>query len=183
VPFNGAACQRQACAAPDAADGTALADAGKEALPAPPGVSDAHVPNILQRDFCATVSVQKWGTDITELNVKEHKLYLSACLDLYNGDIVAHRMARRPVFKRVSCLLEAVFPRVAEAAGLMLYSDPGLALQDAAVPGNAGTQSMSRKGNCFDHAAMESFCGTLKAEFFHLARIVSIAQPETGVDG
>jgi putative transposase len=43
------------------------------------------------------------------------------------------------------------------------------------------TQSMSRKGNCFDNAAMESFFGTLKAEFFHLAKIDDITQLEAGV--
>ena len=43
------------------------------------------------------------------------------------------------------------------------------------------TQSMSRKGNCFDNAAIESFFGTLKAEFFHLAGFDSIAHLEAGV--
>jgi putative transposase len=44
------------------------------------------------------------------------------------------------------------------------------------------TQSMSRKGNCFDNAAIESFFGTLKAEFFHLAEFNSVAQLEAGVN-
>ena len=54
-----------------------------------PGTSDAHVPNVLQRDFCATAPNQKWATDVTEFNVSGQKLYLSACMDLYNGEIVA----------------------------------------------------------------------------------------------
>lgn len=62
-----------------------------------PGVSDAHVPNVLQRDFNATAPNQKWATDVTEFKVNGRKLYLSACMDLYNGEIVAYRMARRPV--------------------------------------------------------------------------------------
>jgi transposase InsO family protein len=41
-------------------------------------------------------------TDVTEFNVHGQKLYLSACMDLYNGEIIAHRMARRPVFDLVS---------------------------------------------------------------------------------
>ena len=56
-----------------------------------PGMCDAHVPNVLQRDFCATSPNQKWATDVTEFNVNGHKLYLSACMDLYNGEIVAYR--------------------------------------------------------------------------------------------
>ena len=62
-----------------------------------PGVSDVHVPNVLQRDFCATAPNQKWATDITEFNVRGHKLYLSACMDLYNGEIIAYRIARSRV--------------------------------------------------------------------------------------
>ena len=151
----------------------------------PPGVSDEHVPNILQRDFCATVPVQKWVTDITEFNVKGHKLYLSACMDLYNGEIVAHRMARRPVFELVSGTMEAAFPRAEGIAGLILHSDQGWQYKmrpyRAMLARYGITQSMSRKGNCFDNAAMESFFGTLKAEFFHLAKIDDITQLEAGV--
>ena len=67
-----------------------------------PGVSDVHVPNVLQRDFFAKAPNQKWVTDVTEFKVHGQKLYLSACMDLYNGEIIAHRMARRPVFDLVS---------------------------------------------------------------------------------
>ena len=42
------------------------------------GINDAHVLNVLQRDFCATAPNQKWVTDVTESNVNGHKLYLSA---------------------------------------------------------------------------------------------------------
>ena len=47
-----------------------------------PGVSDVHVPNVLQRNFLASAPNQKWVTDITEFNARGHKLYLSACMDL-----------------------------------------------------------------------------------------------------
>lgn len=60
------------------------------------GMSDAHVHNVLQRNFCATAPDQKWVTDVTEFNVNGQKLYLSTCMDLYNGEIIAHRMAKRP---------------------------------------------------------------------------------------
>ena len=43
------------------------------------GMSNAHVPNVLQRDFCATAPNQKWATDVTEFNANGHKLCLSAC--------------------------------------------------------------------------------------------------------
>lgn len=60
-----------------------------------PGVSNARVPNVLQRDFFAKAPNQKWGTDVNEFNVNGQKLYVSACMDLYNSKIIAHRMARR----------------------------------------------------------------------------------------
>lgn len=46
------------------------------------GMSDEQVPNVLERDFCATAPNQKWATDVTEFNVHGNKLYLSACMDL-----------------------------------------------------------------------------------------------------
>lgn len=52
-----------------------------------------HVPNILRRDFFAEAPSQKWVTDVTDFNVYGQKLYLSACMDLYNGEVIAHRMA------------------------------------------------------------------------------------------
>lgn len=76
-----------------------------------PGMNDAHIANVLQRDFCATAPNQKWATDITEFNLSGHKLYLSACMDLYSGEIVAYRMARRPIFEMVSRMLEAALLR------------------------------------------------------------------------
>jgi len=90
-----------------------------------PRVSDARVPNILQRDFCATAPSQKWATDVTEFNVSGHKLYLSACIDLYNGEIVAYRMARRAVFEMVSSMLEVALSRASCASGLIVHSDQG----------------------------------------------------------
>ncbi|MFC7421911.1 IS3 family transposase, partial [Iodobacter arcticus] len=59
-------------------------------------------PNILQLQFSADKPNQKWVTDVTEFNVQGEKLYLSPVLDLYNGEIIAFEMARRPVFALVS---------------------------------------------------------------------------------
>lgn len=149
------------------------------------GQCDVHVPNVLQRNFCATAPAQKWATDITEFSVNGQKLYLSACMDLYNGEIVSHLMARRPVFELVTNTIEAALPRLEGAAGVVLHSDQGwhykMPPYRAMLARHGVTQSMSRKGNCYDNAGIESFFGTLKAEFFHLAKIGSLAQLEVGV--
>ena len=150
-----------------------------------PVANDALIPNALQRDFSATAPNQKWATDVTEFNVSGHKLYLSACMDLYNGEIVAYRMARRPVFEMVSGMLEAALSRTSCAAGLIVHSDQGwhykMQPYRAMLVRRGVKQSMSRKGNCFDNAAIESFFGTLKVEYFYLERPKSIDTLEAGV--
>lgn len=149
------------------------------------GVIDAHVPNVLQRDFCATAPNRKWVTDVTEFNVNGHKLYLSACMDLYNGEIIAHRMARRPVFELVSSTLQAALSRTECALELIVHSDQGwhykMQPYRTMLASRGVVQSMSRKGNCFDNAVIESFFGTLKAEYLHLALPNSVDDLETGV--
>ena len=150
-----------------------------------PGMSDAHVPNVLRRDFCATAPNQKWATDVTEFNVRGQKLYLSACMDLYCGEIVSYRMARRPVFELVSGTLETALSRAKSTADLIVHSDQGwhykMQPYRAMLASHGVKQSMSRKGNCFDNAAIESFFGTLKAEYFHLDKPDSIDALEAGV--
>lgn len=149
------------------------------------GISDEHVPNVLQRDFCATAPNRKWATDVTEFSVNGHKLYLSACMDLYNGEIIAHRMARRPVFELVSSTLQTALSRIRCTTELVVHSDQGwhykMKPYRAMLARRGVKQSMSRKGNCFDNAAIESFFGTLKAEYFHLAAPDSIDALEAGV--
>jgi transposase InsO family protein len=151
-----------------------------------PGMSDVQVPNVLQRDFCATAPNQKWATDITEFNVNGYKLYLSACMDLYNGEIIAHRMARRPVFDLVSGTLGAALSRAGHINELTVHSDQGwhykMQPYRTMLARCGVTQSMSRKGNCLDNAVIESFFGTLKAEYFYLATIESIEALEADVN-
>ncbi len=131
------------------------------------GIGDAQIPNVLQRDFAATAPNQKWSTDITEFNVNGQKLYLSACMDLYNGEIIAHRMTRSPIFELVAGTLQAALSNAEETAQLTVHSDQGwhykMQPYRAMLTRRGVTQSMSRKGNCFDNAVIESFFGTLKA--------------------
>jgi putative transposase len=149
------------------------------------GVSDVHVPNVLQRNFFATAPDQKWVTDITEFNLNGQKLYLSACMDLYNGEIIAHCMARRPVFELVSGTLRAALSLSGCTTGLIVHSDQGwhykMQPYRTMLAHRGVTQSMSRKGNCFDNAVIKSFFGTLKAEYLQLAMPSSIEVFEAGV--
>lgn len=143
-------------------------------------------PNVLDRQFQAEGPNQKWVTDITEFNIDGQKLYLSPIMDLYNGEIVAYQTSRRPVFSLVKRMLQQAFARLKKSDRPLLHSDQGWHYQHPAyralLAGQALTQSMSRKGNCLDNAAMESFFGTLKAEYFHLHRFDTIEQLQQGLD-
>ncbi|WP_459872817.1 IS3 family transposase [Halomonas shantousis] len=143
-------------------------------------------PNVLDRQFQAPGPNQKWVTDITEFNIDGQKLYLSPIMDLYNGEIVAYQTGRRPDLSLVKRMLHQAFGRLKNSDRPLLHSDQGWHYQHPAyralVAGQALTQSMSRKGNCLDNAAMESFFGTLKAEYFHLSRFDTVEQLQQGLD-
>jgi hypothetical protein len=142
-------------------------------------------PNVLERQFDAESPNQKWVTDVTEFNVRGEKLYLSPVLDLYNGEIVAYQMARRPLIDMVGTMLKKAFGRLKQSDKPILHSDQGWQYQMAVyrrlLANRSITQSMSRKGNCYDNAAVESFFGTLKAKFFYLNKFDNLDELEVGI--
>lgn len=142
-------------------------------------------PNELQRQFKAEAANQKWVTDVTEFNVAGEKLYLSPVLDLYNGEIVAFETNKRPVFELVSSMLKKALAKLGPADKPMLHSDQGWQYRMPAYQRQLRErnlmQSMSRKGNCHDNAAMESFFGVLKTEFFYLNNFDSVDALQDGL--
>jgi transposase InsO family protein len=114
------------------------------------GMSDAQVSNVLERDFCATAPNQQWATDVIEFNVNGDRLYLSACMDLYNGQIIAHQMARRPVYELVASTLQVALSRSECTAGLIVHSDQGwhykMQPYRALLAQRGVKQNMSRRG-------------------------------------
>ena len=145
----------------------------------------AKVPNILSRQFQAQRPNQKWVTDVTEFNIQGEKLYLSPVMDLYNGEIVSYTLQQQPHFSLVSSMLKKALAKLSCKDSPLLHSDQGWQYQMPAYQRQLAerglTQSMSRKGNCLDNAAMESFFGTLKSEFFYLNRFESIEQLQAGI--
>jgi transposase InsO family protein len=149
------------------------------------GAIGRAAPDVLQRQFKAPLPQQKWVTDVTEFNVNGEKLYLSPVMDLYNGEIISYQTARRPTFDLVSKMLKKAFNKLTSQARPVLHSDQGWQYQMPAykrlLQAHAVTQSMSRKGNCLDNAAMESFFGTLKTEFFYLSKFTCLDQLQKGL--
>jgi len=142
-------------------------------------------PNLLNREFSAQQPNQKWVTDVTEFNVLGQKLYLSPVMDLYNGEIVSYQMSERPVFELVGRMLKKALARLSKHERPLLHSDQGWQYQMSAyrrmLEKRGLTQSMSRRANCHDNAAMESFFGTLKSEFFRLNTFGSIDALKAGI--
>lgn len=142
-------------------------------------------PNELDRKFEADAPNQKWVTDVTEFAVGGEKLYLSPILDLYNREIIAFTTSRRPLFEMVTSMVEQAFTKLLPHEQPMLHSDQGwhyrMAAYKARLSERGLVQSMSRKGNCHDNAAMESFFGVLKSEFFHRKKFASIDELEIGL--
>jgi len=129
-------------------------------------------PNILDRQFTADKPNEKWVTDITEFKLFGEKLYLSPILDLFNGEIITYTIGSRPTYSLVSEMLEKSFERLSENHELLLHSDQGWHYQMKkyrhALKARGITQSMSRKGNCYDNAMIENFFGIMKSEFLYL---------------
>jgi putative transposase len=142
-------------------------------------------PHELKRQFEAEAANQKWVTDVTEFNVAGEKLYLSPVLDLYNGEIVAYETSRRPAFELVDSMLKKALAKLRTGDKPLLHSDQGWHYRMPAFQRQLRerelVQSMSRKGNCLDNAAMESFFAVLKSEFFYLNKFESIDALRTGL--
>jgi putative transposase len=142
-------------------------------------------PNILNRQFQANSANQKWVTDVTEFSVAGEKLYLSPVMDLYNGEIVAFETAKRPLFELVGSMLGKALAKLKSHEKPIVHSDQGWQYRmpeyQRALRQKQVVQSMSRKGNCLDNAAMESFFAVLKSEFFYLNKFDSVDELQNGI--
>lgn len=141
--------------------------------------------NLLKRDFKAEKPNSKWVTDVTEFNIKGERLYLSPVMDLFNGEIVAFQTQRRAMFGLVKDMLHKAINKLRPNEKPMIHSDQGWQYQmyyyQQCLAQHGLIQSMSRKGNCLDNAAMESFFGILKSECFHGHEFASIDELEQTV--
>ena len=125
--------------------------------------------NLIKRDFKAEKPLRKLLSDITEIQCCDGKLYVSAVLDCYNGEILSAAMDNN--MKKELCIrtvTELGLQYVKKIRGAVFHSDRGsqytseafrTALREAGL-----VQSLSGTGHCFDNARMESFFATLKKE-------------------
>ena len=130
--------------------------------------ADAVAQNVLDRAFVATAPNQRWVADFTYLWIDEGWLYVAAVMDLHSRLIVGWSMQSTMAAQLVSDAMLMAIWRRRPSAQLLHHSDRGSQYsseQFQQLPDKHGVVcSMSRSGNCWDNAAMESFFSTLKTE-------------------
>lgn len=127
--------------------------------------------NILNRDFSVDKPNEKMVSDITYLWTDEGWLYIAGIMDLCGQKIVGLSMSERMTKELVINALNDAYQRVGKPTGVILHSDRGSQYcshdYQNLIKKYGFTCSMSRKGNCWDNAPMESFWGKLKCEWLY----------------
>lgn len=127
--------------------------------------------NIINRDFSTTGPFQKWTTDVSQFNFSWGKCYLSPILDMHTNEIIAYDLAQRSNLEQIKRMLTHAFRKCHELKGLIMHSDQGWQYQHRyyreTLKAHGITQSMSRKGNCYDNCIMETFFGRMKNEMYY----------------
>lgn len=130
--------------------------------------------NVLERKFDVEVPDARWAADITYIWTRQGWLYLAVVMDLFSRRIVGWSMQETMERSLVISALEMALKARRPPPGLLHHSDRGSQYASGdyqELLRQAGcTCSMSRRGNCWDNAPVESFFSTLKMELVHEQR-------------
>jgi len=142
-------------------------------------------PNVLDRRFNGWQMNQAWVGDITYVETSEGWLYLACVMDLSSRRIVGWSMSDRMKTDLVNQALKSAYGLRKPNPGLIMHTDRGSQYASVGhrklIQDYQMVQSMSRKGNCWDNAAMESFFKTLKVECVHRTRYASRTQAKLDI--
>lgn len=131
-------------------------------------------PNLLNQRFTTSSPNEVWAADITYVRTRQGMLYLASVLDLFTRKIVGWALGDRMTVALVSKAFRNACNQSPPPPGLIHHSDRGS--QYASHEYQATLQeygivcSMSRKGNCYDNACIESFHSIIKRELIYLTR-------------
>ena len=145
-------------------------------LPLDTGLRPEHgiAPNILDRQFRAEAPNQKWAADFTYVWTAEGWLYVAVVLDLFSRRVVGWSMSASMSTQLVIDALIMAIWRRGRPQALLHHSDQGSQYTaeefQRLLAAHGILCSMSRRGDCWDNAAMESFFSTLKTERLNRAR-------------
>jgi len=148
--------------------------------------SKTHVSeNLLARKFDAAAPNQKWVSDITYIRVGRTWLFLAVILDLFSRKVIGWA---QDIHMRESLIMEAFDMAVSYRdldKSLLLHSDRGVQYRgheyQQALRTNGITCSMSRTGNCWDNAVMESFFSRLKVELIYAENFKTVEDTRAGL--
>ncbi len=139
-------------------------------------------PNLLEQRFAVERPDAVWTADITYVPTQEGWLYVAAIKDLFAGEIVGREFSERMTTDLVARAVKQAVATRRPAAGLIHHSDRGSQYCSHEYRGLLESYrieaSMSRKGNCYDNAPVESFWGTLKTELVHHRQYATRAEAE-----
>ncbi|EKC6408305.1 IS3 family transposase [Staphylococcus pseudintermedius] len=128
-------------------------------------------PNLLNQQFKVSQPGSVWVADITYVYTKEGWLYLATVMDLFSRRIIGWAMAPRMTKELVISALNKAYTIQEPREGLIHHSDQGsqyASIEYQNLLREKGIQSsMSRKGNCYDNACIESFHSIIKKELIH----------------
>lgn len=128
---------------------------------------------------------QVWVADVTYIKCQQRYVYLSAIMDLYSRQIVGWHLSRKIGAQIVLKALDRAVAQHQPRQGIYFHSDQGIEYANYALSSrlhNYGfCQSMSRRGNCYDNAHMESFFHSLKTECLHHRRFDSLDEVQAEV--
>ena len=141
--------------------------------------------NLLWRDFSADKPNQKWTSDITYIWVKNKWLYLATVMDLYSRRIIGWSFGETMTVELIEQALDMAFDSRKVTPGLIVHSDRGVQYRAQKYIDRLTSKgcriSMSRKGNCWDNAPMESFFGRLKVELVYAKDFQSIEEARSAI--
>jgi len=146
------------------------------------GESVIVAPDLLKRDFTASKPNQKWVTDITYIQYGSITKYLSTIMHLFNNEIVAYKLYDHQQTPLVIDTLKTAMTNRNNPEGVIVHSDQGSVYTSYAfqnyVKEHHLVSSMSRRGNCWDNAVIESFHSNLKSEEFQFTKFNSLGNHE-----
>jgi putative transposase len=128
-------------------------------------------PNRLQQVFVAPAPNRIWAGDLTAIATRAGWVYLAVILDLYSRRVIGWAMSPRPDQHVALTALQMAMTHRRPRPGLIHHTDQGATYTSVAyqrqLVQTGLVASMSRKGNCYDNAVVESFFSTLKNELVH----------------
>lgn len=126
-------------------------------------------PNLLDRKFNPSAKNKVWTSDITYIPTHSGWTYLCAVMDLFGKKIIGWSISNSPDTNLVLSAIKKAIERRNPDPGLLIHSDQGCQYTSNMyiefLKQNKFVQSMSRRGNCWDNACIESFFGHLKNEW------------------